>query len=67
MEVGMEKRGGTGRKRVTGAGEDGERESGRAVVEWVIGRFGLVGGFSHQGACPCSHHRRIQTSGTSPM
>ena len=31
----MEKRGGTGRKRVTGAGEDGERESGRSVVDWV--------------------------------
>jgi hypothetical protein len=70
METVVEKRGGTGRKRMTGVGEDGEREAQYVVEGWVIGligRFGLVGGFRHQGACPCSHHRRIQASGTRPM
>ena len=49
----MEKRGGTGRKRVTGAGEDGERESGRSVVDWVDWKIRI--GW------------RIQASGSMPM
>ena len=51
MEVVVEKRGGTGRKRMTGAGEDGERGarcSGRLIG--LIGRFGLIGGFRHPGS-----------------
>ncbi len=52
MEAGVEKRGGTGRKkRMTGAGEDGERGarcSGRLIG--LIGRFGLIGGFRHPGS-----------------
>ena len=52
METVVKKRGGTGRKRMTGAGEDGEREARCAVDGWVIGvvgRFGLIGGFRHPG------------------
>ena len=42
-----------GGERMTGAGEDGEREAQCAVEGWVIGlvgRFGLVGGFRHPGS-----------------
>jgi hypothetical protein len=55
MEAVVTKRGGTGRKRMTGAGEDGEREARCAVEWWVIGlvvRFGLIGGCRHPGNLP---------------
>jgi hypothetical protein len=55
METVVEKRGGTGRKRMTGAGEDGEREARCAVEGWVIrlvGRFGLIEGCRHPGNLP---------------
>ena len=62
----MEKRGGTGRKKVTGAGEDGERERGRSVVDWVDWKIRIGWRIQASGSMP-NVVIRFQSSGMSPM